>query len=316
MMKASSFGSITIQMVKGLTLNRPKHTAHIVSGKVEFCTDQKLADLLAGLSSNRRSIANLANNKIIVMDLSNTKCRDLLSNKDMKTAKLATLILLDSPTYDSTSVKKAVKAIDDFPIITILLEDVKHVKSFTSDGSFLDIWFDDFQEIFKDEDYYNVECYLNNQCMHLSTAHPQQVYLGCDGVPKFKTDPKITCFYDGVPCPELAKAETNFKSFSKCDEVEGLPYKKGVIMWPQPTCAKGTIYKKLETTRACSGEEAFWLDALAGKISKVSKTCYSSRSKTSTLIIPQKMSSGKKLCDTKVNRYTSHKLSLIGDHFR
>ena len=304
MKKSATVGSISVQMVKGMTINSPKHTSHKVSGIVEFCTDQNVEQLLAEISSRRRSVSNIANNKIIVMDLTITKCRELISHKDMTNAKLATLVLLDGTSWTSSSVKKAVKAIKSFPIVSILQRDVKHLESYMKNGFIIDIWFDDFQEIFKDEDFYNVECNLANQCMYLTTPHPQQVYLGCDGVPKYRTDPRITCIYNGVACKEVAKAESKFKSFSTCDDVEGLPYKKGMTMWPQPSCANGTNYLKLDRRKLCSGEEAFWLTAYAGTVSRTSKTCSNNKLKRSTLLIPEKMStkmSGKVLCGSKVD---------------
>jgi len=269
---------------------------------VEYCSDQKVVQLLAEISSRRRTVSNVANNKIIVMDLSNTKCRELLSHKDVTNAKLATLVLLDGLSWSSSSVKKEVKKIKSFPIISVLQKDVQRVVSYMKNGFKIDIWFDDFQEIFRDEDFYNVECNLAYQCMHLTTPHPQQLYLGCDGVPKFRTDPKITCNYNGLACPELAKVESKFKTFSSCDDVEGLPYKKGMIMWPQPTCANATTFMQLERRKPCAGEEAFWLTAYAGTVSKTSKTCSNNRLKKSTLITPEKMSmkmSGKVLCGSK-----------------
>ena len=95
MQKHSIVGSISIQMVKGMTINSPKHMSHKYTGLVDFCSDQKVDQLLAEVSNKRRSVARIANNNIIVMDLDNTKCRELLSKEEIIEAQLRTLILLD-----------------------------------------------------------------------------------------------------------------------------------------------------------------------------------------------------------------------------
>ena len=184
-------------------------------------------------------------------------------------------------------------------------------KRFTSrskivEDSELDIWFDDFIELFKDENFYNIDCNLGaSACIHLTSLEPQEVYIGCDGVPKLRVDPHIKCTSLGKDCPELAAAEARYKKYSSCDAVEGF-IGGNKVFWPQPTCAhwRKNLTRPLKSWKACRSEQSFWDVAFQSRASTFTSTstCVmeAGRGKTS-LIIPRRKTDGRTdLCGLKV----------------
>ena len=159
------------------------------------------------------------------------------------------------------------------------------------EDSGLDLWFDDFIEMFKDEIFYNIDCKLggHNTCIHLTSLEPQGVYIGCDGVPKLRVDPDIQCTSQGKDCPELEVAEARYKKYSSCDVVEGF-IGGNKVFWPQPTCANWRTHltTPLKSWKACSGEQKFW-EAAFLKYSSSQDTCVMEAGNTS-LIIPRQKS--------------------------
>eukprot|EP00092_Neocalanus_flemingeri_P025111 GFUD01027228.1.p1 GENE.GFUD01027228.1~~GFUD01027228.1.p1 ORF type:complete len:752 (+),score=153.06 GFUD01027228.1:200-2455(+) len=294
MVKTVNVGQIKIRMTKGLKINNPKYSVAKASGKVQFCNGKKVNDLLQSINDKKRT---LESNKILVIDLGVTKCKDLLSKSELQNANLAGLVILDSPDLNYKSMKSVLKKIHSYPAISFQEKDVKNfLKSVVRDGATVEIWFGKLEDVFKYEDFYNVDCNLSEQCIHLYTPHPQQVYLGCEGVPKYRTEPDITCMYSGAECVELAKLKIKFQQFSTCAEKEGLPYKKGSTMWPTPTCHNATEYRSLDKPISCPGEDPFWTDELRNRLSTV---CYTAKRQTS-LIISRQTTKGTKLCDAKV----------------
>lgn len=159
-------------------------------------------------------------------------------------------------------------------------------------------------EIFKDEQLYNVDCRLGYNCIHFTSAHPINAYMGCDGIPKYRTEPVVKCFHGGKKCTQLTAAEQKFEKYSKCDEVEGIPYIKNQINWPQPTCFNATRFNSpLQDMKACvPTEESFWkdLNSLTTNFKKSSTCVRYSSSRQTSLIIPKfkKSATNQQLCKT------------------
>ena len=135
--------------------------------------------------------------------------------------------------------------------------------------------------------------YLNN--VSTSTPHIHSIYT-LVVMPKYRTNPSMNCSYKGAECTTLVKLKTKFQNSGSCDETEGLPYKKGSIMWPQPFCINATVYVSLDNAKTCPGEDAFWTDRFRSKLSTL---CYTRR-KQSPIIISSQTTKGIQLCDEKV----------------
>ena len=105
----------------------------------------------------------------------------------------------ESINYDLTQIKS-------YPAISILQKDVKNfLKSVHRQEASIILWSERWDNIFEDDIFYTVDCNLPKQCIHLYTPHTQQVYLGCNGVPKYRTNPSMNCSYKGAECTELVK---------------------------------------------------------------------------------------------------------------
>ena len=200
-------------------------------------------------------------------------------------------------------VSSSLKSLTGYPIMSVSRTEFRNFssRSQSQDGTELHLWLDSFSEIFRDEEFYNVECNLRQSCVHLTSLEPQQVYLGCDGIPKLRSDPLVLCTSQGKECPDLAAARTKLGKFSSCDEAEGFVGSKNKTFWPQPTCSDWTgLDLALENWKACSpAEDKFWAAAFQRRSTSQTHTCVmrSGQGKNSTLIIPRTRPGGRaRLC--------------------
>ena len=218
------------------------------------------------------------------------------------------MILIEKPSYRVKKVSSVLKSLTGFPIMSVSQDDYKRFtsRSKIKEDSELHLWFDDFIEMFKDENFYNIDCNLGSSpCIHLTSLEPKGVYIGCDGVPKLRVDPDIVCTSQGKTCPEVAAAQARYKKYSSCDAVEGFIKVSEKVFWPQPTCAnwRTLLTRPLQSWKACRSEQSFWDVAFLTSrwTSTTTTTCVmeAGRGKTS-LIIPRKATDGRTdLCGLK-----------------
>ena len=137
--KTQSTGKIALDIVAGDILNKAKFTNHKINGKVHECTNLNVNSLFSGITSQRRENSQV----VVVIDLTNAKCKALLSSNEMMKAKISALVLLNADSVNQISISSALKYLTSFPVVGVDSVDLNYsrtilkVKVFSLDYQFL-----------------------------------------------------------------------------------------------------------------------------------------------------------------------------------
>ena len=154
------------------------------------------------------------------------------------------------------------KGVKKFPIISVSYRDSEQILSKMQDGQFVNIIFDDFDNLLEKQtsDIYQVYC-PENGCTSLKYPKrtSERKYIGCDGEIKFRAGVNMTCTSNGrrCLCQELEtwkrKIDKKIIQFEKCFKIDN----EEKMLFPPAHCVKAAE-GEAEMPKTCDSEEAFW----------------------------------------------------------
>ena len=245
---------IIIQMAKSKLLNNPEPPAK-----------REAEGFLRECKNNLPECSNLPlRNEILLIVMDQGCFEELNKMPDISCLPVKGIVMLESWDYSSSRPVKfntGGHPVTKFPIITISYRDANATRSKMQENSFVNIIFDDFDSLLEEEtsDIYEVTC-PENGCTSMgypALQEKSQIYIGCDGETKLRSNVNMTCTSNGKRCPELEtwkkqidKGNRNFEScFGKQDGEK--------IVFPPAHCIRPQE-GKVSIPKACNGENDFW----------------------------------------------------------